>query len=120
MYASAFDYVAVSEWEEAVRFLVEHGDDEPKVIAGGQSLVPIMNLRLAEPTHLVDINGVPPQQIRREGNVLVIPALSRHAELQRSSLLARDCPLLSDAASLIGNERVRRTRTRPQSCHAPW
>ena len=111
MYAAPFEFVAISEWDEAVGFLEEHADEEPKVIAGGQSLVPIMNLRLAEPTHIVDINGVAAEEIRREGDVLVIPALTRHAALETSSLLAEDCPLLSEAASLIGNARVRHRGT---------
>lgn len=111
MYASPFDYVAVSEWEEAVDFLQEHAGDEPRVIAGGQSLVPIMNLRLAEPSHLVDLNGISAEEIRRDDDILAIPALTRHTDLETSSLVARGCPLLAEAASLIGNARVRHRGT---------
>lgn len=111
MYPAPFEFVAVSDWEHAIRFLEEHEGDEPRVIAGGQSLVPMMNLRLAEPTHIVDINGVAAEEIRREGDELVIPALTRHADLETSPLLARDCPLLAEAASMIGNARVRHRGT---------
>lgn len=111
MYPSAFDYVAVSSWDEAVAALAAHADEDPRVIAGGQSLVPMMNLRLAEPSHLIDINGVAAEEIRREGSELVIPALTRHAMLERSEFVIRECPMLAHAASLIGNARIRHRGT---------
>lgn len=111
MYPSPFDYAAVSGWDEAVRFLAEHADEEPRVLAGGQSLVPMLNLRLAEPTHVLDINGIPAEEIRMDGDVLVIPALTRHADLEKSPLAERNCPLLAEAAALIGNARVRHRGT---------
>lgn len=111
MYPPAFDYVSVAAWEDAVAFLEAHADDDPKVLAGGQSLVPVMNLGLAEPSHVVDLNAIPVGEIRREGEALVIPALTRHETLARSALAQHGAPLLAEAASMIGNLRVRHRGT---------
>ena len=111
MYPPAFEYVSVAAWEEAVAFLDAHAGDDPKVLAGGQSLVPVMNLGLAEPSHVVDLNAIPVGEIRREGDALVIPALTHHETLARSALARADAPLLAEAASMIGNLRVRHRGT---------
>ena len=110
MYASPFEYAPAASWEEAVRLLAEAGDDG-KVIAGGQSLVPMMTLRLATPRVLVDVNRASSESIRLDDGYLVIPALTRHAELQRSPLVRRSSPILADAAGHIGNVRVRHRGT---------
>jgi carbon-monoxide dehydrogenase medium subunit len=110
VYASPFEYAAATSWEEAVRLLAEAGDDA-KVIAGGQSLVPMMTLRLATPRMLVDVNRASSESIRLDDGHLVIPALTRHAELQRSPLVRRWSPILSEAAGFIGNVRVRHRGT---------
>jgi carbon-monoxide dehydrogenase medium subunit len=110
VYASPFEYAAASSWEEAVRLLAEAGDDA-KVIAGGQSLVPMMTLRLATPAMLVDVNRASSESVRQDDGQLVIPALTRHSELQRSPLVRRWSPILSEAAGFIGNGRVRHRGT---------
>jgi CO/xanthine dehydrogenase FAD-binding subunit len=110
VYASPFEYAVASSWEEAVRLLAEGGDDA-KVIAGGQSLVPMMTLRLATPRLLVDVNRASPEQVEQRDGHLVIPALTRHAELERSPLVRRWSPILSEAAGFIGNIRVRHRGT---------
>lgn len=110
MYASPFEYATASSWEEAVRILAEAGDDAT-VIAGGQSLVPMMTLRLATPGMLVDVNRASSESIWLDDGRLVIPALTRHADLQRSPLVLRLSPILSEAAGFIGNVRVRHRGT---------
>jgi len=110
VYASPFEYAAATSWEEAVRLLTEAGEDA-KVIAGGQSLVPMMTLRLATPQMLVDVNRVSSESIRHDDGHLVIPALTRHAELQNSPVVRRWSPILSEAAGFIGNVRVRHRGT---------
>jgi CO/xanthine dehydrogenase FAD-binding subunit len=110
MYAAPFDYVAASSWEEAVRLLQE-GGDEAKVIAGGQSLVPMMTLRLATPRVVVDVTGAGRPEIIREDGRLVISALTRHADLENSAEVHEGCPILAEAASFIGNARVRNRGT---------
>jgi carbon-monoxide dehydrogenase medium subunit len=101
-----FDYVAPGSIDEALALLAERGDDA-KVLAGGQSLVPLLNYRLARPRVVVDINGLPLDGVSVAMGRLRIGALTRHAQLEESSELARDCPLLREAAALIGNVRVR-------------
>ena len=115
----AFDYLAPATLDEALDVLAEHRD-EAKVLAGGQSLVPLLNYRLARPRVVVDINALPLDRITvthasggyggsREGPPIsvTIGALTRHATLEESTELARACPLLREAAALIGNVRVR-------------
>lgn len=110
MYAAPFDHVVASSWEDAVRLLDEGGEDA-KVIAGGQSLIPMMTLRLATPSLLVDVGRIEGPSIRREDGRLRISSLSRHADLERSPEVAESCPILGEAAALIGNLRVRHRGT---------
>jgi carbon-monoxide dehydrogenase medium subunit len=77
------------------------------VLAGGQSLVPILNYRLARPRVVVDINGLPLDGARPENGRLRLGALTRHATLEESADVARACPLLREAVALVGNVRVR-------------
>ena len=115
----AFDYLAPATLDEALDVLAEHRDDA-KVLAGGQSLVPLLNYRLARPRVVVDINALPLDRIdvthasggyggSRQGPPISIRigALTRHATLEDAAELARACPLLREAAALIGNVRVR-------------
>jgi CO/xanthine dehydrogenase FAD-binding subunit len=81
--------------------------EEAKVLAGGQSLVPILNYRLARPGIVVDINRLPLESVRVEDGRLRLGALTRHATLEESAEIARACPVLREAAALIGNVRVR-------------
>jgi carbon-monoxide dehydrogenase medium subunit len=80
---------------------------DAKVIAGGQSLVPLLNYRLAAPRAIVDINGLPLDGVRVDGGRLRLGALTRHATLEESDVIRTACPLLREAAGLIGNVRVR-------------
>jgi CO/xanthine dehydrogenase FAD-binding subunit len=110
MVSTPFDYVGVDRFEDAVRLLAEHGD-EAKIIAGGQSLVPMLNLRLARPGVLVDINPIGAAEPSVDGDTLRIPALSRHRTVLEHPVIRQHSPLLSDAASYVGNVRVRNRGT---------
>ncbi len=88
--------------------LLEAYGDEAKVLAGGQSLVPLLNMRLAQPAHLVDINRLPDlSYIREVDNGLAIGALTRQRDVERSSLVKQLCPLLAKAISFIGHAPIR-------------
>jgi carbon-monoxide dehydrogenase medium subunit len=98
-----FGYCAPTTLAEAVSLLAEHGDDA-KVIAGGQSLIPLLSLRLARPTVLVDLNGVP-ELAAVDGTS--IGAMTRHRTVERDAELARRVPLLAAAAPHIGHQAIR-------------
>jgi carbon-monoxide dehydrogenase medium subunit len=102
----AFEYVAPASVEEALDVLAQHRD-EAKVLAGGQSLVPLLNYRLARPRVVVDINGLPLDGVSVGHGRLKLGALTRHVTLEESRELARYCPVLREAAALVGNVRVR-------------
>jgi CO/xanthine dehydrogenase FAD-binding subunit len=99
-----FDYVAARSLDEAVGLLGE----EAKALAGGQSLVPLLNFRLARPDLIVDINGLSElDRLEREDGVLRIGALTRQSTLERSSLVAAGWPLLSRAVRFVGHPQIR-------------
>jgi CO/xanthine dehydrogenase FAD-binding subunit len=110
MYAAAFDYVRAGSWEEAVSALAEAGEDA-RVIAGGQSLVPMMLLGIAQPSALIDIGPVESPRIESRGGTLILSALTRHIDLEQSDEVARAAPMLAQAARVIGNVRVRHRGT---------
>jgi carbon-monoxide dehydrogenase medium subunit len=107
-----FSYRAPSSLAEAVEILAEHGEDA-KVLAGGQSLVPMMNLRLAQPSVLVDLNRIGELSYLRPGadGGVAIGAMTRHAAVAASDLLAARCGLLASAASRIGYPAIRHRGT---------
>jgi len=108
---AAFEYHAPHTVEEAVGLLAAHGDDA-KVLAGGQSLVPMMNMRLARPAVIVDINRVQAlNYLTQDGAHLVLGALCRQRTAERSALVARHCPLLVDALALVGHAQIRNRGT---------
>jgi CO/xanthine dehydrogenase FAD-binding subunit len=110
MYAAAFDYLRASSWTEAVQRLAELGDDA-HVIAGGQSLVPMMILHFAAPSALIDIAGVDERTIELAGDTLVLSALVRHVDLEHSEVVAEHAPMLTQSVRQIGNVRVRQRGT---------
>jgi CO/xanthine dehydrogenase FAD-binding subunit len=102
-----FAYDEPRSVEEAVDLLARYGD-EAKVLAGGQSLIPLLNFRLARPERLVDVNRIDElAYIRRRDGALHIGALARVASLERSPLVAARWPLLVDAARLVGHPQIR-------------
>ena len=111
MIAAPFEVRRVASLEEAVRALEEAGD-EGKLLAGGQSLIPLMKLRLASPEVLVDLGRVEGlSYIREDGDQIAIGALTRHAELTRSDVLRRRCAVLAEAAGEVGDPQVRNLGT---------
>jgi carbon-monoxide dehydrogenase medium subunit len=120
MYPSRFRYEAPRSLAEAISLLHAGGDDA-KVLAGGQSLVPLMKLRFASPELLVDINNLPDLDYHRQDQdgTIRIGALCRHAYLERSSLLKSKQPVMAAAAPLIADPIVRNRGTLVGSlCHA--
>jgi carbon-monoxide dehydrogenase medium subunit len=106
-----FDYVRAGSAEEAISLIGEHGD-EAKFIAGGHSLLPMMKLRLAQPTVLVDIGRLSElSYIRDAGDHIAIGALTRHMDVEHSPVLAEHVPLLAHAASHVGDPQVRHRGT---------
>lgn len=111
MIPAAFDYAAPTTVEEAAALLQEHGD-EAKLLAGGHSLLPLMKLRLALPSFLVDLGRIPGlSYIREDGDRIAIGAMTTHYALQSSALLATRVPLLSEAAGMVGDMQVRNRGT---------
>ncbi|HEU4542381.1 MAG TPA: xanthine dehydrogenase family protein subunit M [Jiangellaceae bacterium] len=111
MYPAAFDYVAVRTLDEALSTLSE-GDEDTKVLAGGQSLIPMMKLRLATPTKLVDINRVPGlADIRVSDGHLVVGALTRHNDVVHSELVKAENHTMASAAPWIADPLVRNLGT---------
>lgn len=111
MIPAAFDYVRADSVDAAIAALAEHGD-EAKLLAGGHSLLPLMKLRLAFPSVLVDVGRVSELDfVREDGDEIVVGALTRHAELARNDLVRQEAPLLARAASLIGDPQVRHRGT---------
>ncbi|MEM9038986.1 MAG: xanthine dehydrogenase family protein subunit M [Actinomycetota bacterium] len=111
MIPAKFDYVRAGSAEEAISLVGQHGD-EAKFLAGGHSLVPLMKLRLAQPSMLIDIGRVSDlSYIREEGDVIAIGALTRHMDVENSDLLKEHVPLLAHAASHVGDPQVRHRGT---------
>ncbi|MBR1231745.1 xanthine dehydrogenase family protein subunit M [Bradyrhizobium sp. AUGA SZCCT0182] len=115
----SFEYRRVANLEEAYELLSKYADDA-KIIAGGQSLVPMMNLRLASPSVLVDIGGI--DELKRtscDGEVLRIGSLTRHRQVETDELIARNAPLLVLAVQHVAHLAVRNRGTFGGSiCHA--
>lgn len=111
MKPAPFEYHAPRSVEETLALLAEHGD-EAKILAGGQSLVPLMNFRLARPAHLVDINRVAELgYVRPWDGGLAFGALTRHYVLEEDPQVAERCPMLPRIASLIGHAQIRHRGT---------
>ena len=107
-----FDYAAPTTLDEAIGLLTEHADAEARVLAGGQSLIPMMNFRLAKPGYLVDLRRVAGLAgIRREGDTLAIGAMTRMCELERSPEVAVAAPLAAEAIGLVAHAPVRNCGT---------
>ena len=102
----SFEYSAPETLDDALALLAEHGG-EAKVLAGGQSLIPILNYRLAKPRIVVDLNSLPMAGLRVQDEGVRLGALARYCAVEESEELAVACPILGEAMRLIGNVRVR-------------
>jgi carbon-monoxide dehydrogenase medium subunit len=111
MKASAFDYARATSIDDALRLLAAHGQ-AAKVLAGGQSLMPAMNLRLISPDIVVDIGGLSELKgIAVRGSTLRVGALTRHADLLRSSAIGTHAPLLAEAVAHVAHPAIRNRGT---------
>jgi len=111
MKAPAFAYARPASLDAALRLLERHGDGA-RILAGGQSLMPTLNMRLSAPDVLIDINRIPGlDTIALNDGVLRIGALARYAELERSRLVAQAAPLLARAVAQLANPGVRNRGT---------
>lgn len=111
MIPGQFDYHAAATLQEAIGLLQQYGDDA-KVMAGGQSLIPLMKMRLAQPAHIVDINRVSGlSDISDDGRWLTIGALTRESALEASEAVRTKYPMLLDTAKVIADPLVRNLAT---------
>lgn len=111
MIPAAFDYVRPSTVEEAIAAMSRAGEDA-KLLGGGQSLLPVLRLRLAAPSLVVDLGGIADLRgIRVEGDALVIGAMTPHAEVATSESVRTEVPLLAAAAASVGDRQVRHLGT---------
>jgi carbon-monoxide dehydrogenase medium subunit len=111
MIPASFEYCAPKTLAEAIALLQKHGPDA-KILAGGQSLIPLMKLRLAAPTLLIDLNGITDlSYIRESDGHLTIGALTRESDLDGSDLIRKKYPIISDTAAVIADPLVRNMAT---------
>ncbi len=111
MIPASFEYVRAGSAAEAVALVGEHGEDA-KFLAGGHSLLPLMKLRLAQPSVLIDIGRISDlSYVRDGGDHIAIGALTRHRDVETSALLVEHVPLLAHVASHVGDSQVRHRGT---------
>src|SRR5258708_1599392 len=111
MKPAVFSYHRPHTLDDALSLLALHGFDA-KVIAGGQSLAPMMNMRFAQPAHLIDLNALPQLSgVTLAGESLSIGAMTRHQEVATNSTVRAACPLLAEAAATIGHYAIRHRGT---------
>ena len=111
MIPATFTYHVPATITEASALLVQYGDDA-KILSGGQSLIPLMKLRLASPQHIIDINRVPGlEYVREDQGVLRLGALARESDLDESDLVRMRYPILHDTSRVIADPLVRNLAT---------
>jgi aerobic carbon-monoxide dehydrogenase medium subunit len=107
----AFDYEVAESVDNAIELLGEHGEDA-KLIAGGHSLIPLMRLRLAAPTILIDLDRLDDlRYVREDGDQLAIGALTRHRDVHNNELVQEHCGILGYTAGLLGDPSVQHRGT---------
>jgi aerobic carbon-monoxide dehydrogenase medium subunit len=111
MYPKSFEYFRPDSLAEALELVAQHGD-EARPLAGGQSLIPLMKLRLANPTVVVDLNHLPGlSYIARKNGSLAFGALTRHADVETSAEVRAASPIIGDAVVMVGDVQVRNLGT---------
>ena len=111
MKPAAFNYVKPMTLDDAVGLLSKHGEGA-QILAGGQSLMPTLNMRLSAPDLLIDINGLAELSgVKLEGNHIRIGALTRHVDVENSSVIAEHCPLIASAMPHIAHPAIRNRGT---------
>jgi carbon-monoxide dehydrogenase medium subunit len=108
---AAFDYVRPTTVEEAVNALRDGGDDA-KILAGGQSLLPVLRLRMADPSLIIDLGGIPELRgVREDGDQIVVGAMTSHHDVTRDDLLAQHVALIQEATKTVADPQVRHRGT---------
>jgi carbon-monoxide dehydrogenase medium subunit len=116
MIPARFDYVAPTSVEEALNALAEHGDDA-KIMAGGQSLLPVLRMRLNAPEMVIDLGRIESLRgVREDGDALVIGAMTTHSEMVTDDLVRQHALLLSKAAAEVADNQIRHRGTFAGSC----
>jgi carbon-monoxide dehydrogenase medium subunit len=111
MIPQSFEYFSPATISEAIALLQKHGDGA-KILSGGQSLIPMMKVRLARPEYIVDINRIANlQYVKEEGGFLKIGGLTRESDLEVSSLIRSKYPIILDTAAMIADPQVRNMAT---------
>ena len=111
MKAPRFSYVRPESLKQVLELLAEHGDDAC-ILAGGQSLMPVLNMRLSQPKLVIDINRIDALKgIALQGNVVRVGALTRHVEVMNSEIVARHLPLIAEAMPHVAHVAVRNRGT---------
>ena len=111
MYPQKFEYFSPETLEDAIALLSKYGE-EASVLAGGQSLIPLMKLRLASPKYLIYLGGIQGlSTIEEQDGMISFGALTLHAEVEESSLVKSKLPMMHDAVSMIGDVQIRNLGT---------
>jgi carbon-monoxide dehydrogenase medium subunit len=111
MIPASFEYFAPHSLADAVNFLTAHKDDV-KILSGGQSLLPLMKMRLAKPGYLLDMGRIPDlDRIEEHGDHLIIGGMVTYAQMESSDLLKKRCPLLPQTATTVADVQVRNRGT---------
>jgi carbon-monoxide dehydrogenase medium subunit len=111
MIPPSFEYLRPGTIKEAVALLQQHGD-AAKILSGGQSLIPMMKLRIARPEYVIDINRIPGlEYIKEDGGYLAIGGLTREADLESSDVIRARFPIIHDTAGFIADPQVRNVAT---------
>jgi carbon-monoxide dehydrogenase medium subunit len=111
MIPAAFDYLAPTSLDEALSALSEHGDDA-KILAGGQSLLPVLRMRLNAPSYVIDLGRIPTLRgIREDGDAIVIGAMTEHAVVGTDPLVAEHAVLITKAVEHLADAQVRHRGT---------
>jgi CO/xanthine dehydrogenase FAD-binding subunit len=111
MKPAVFSYLRPTNLQEALTFLEEYGEDA-KILSGGQSLIPTMNMRLSVPAYLIDISRIGDlNYIKLDDDFLAVGALTKHKDIENSDLVKEVCPLLSEAIKWVGHAQIRNRGT---------
>src|SRR5262249_27685236 len=111
MIPPSFEYLRPNTIKEALAMLQQHGD-AAKILSGGQSLIPMMKLRLARPEYIIDINRIPGlEYVKEDGGYLAIGGLTREADLESSELIRSKFPIIHDTAGFIADPQHLKTAT---------
>ncbi|MBT2605215.1 xanthine dehydrogenase family protein subunit M [Bacillus sp. ISL-53] len=107
MKPAKFEFLRPATIEDAVQYLADYGEDA-KIISGGQSLIPVLNMRLSTPKYLIDVSRIKElNYIKKDSSVIKIGALTRHYEVEESELVRKYCPLLTEGMKNVGHPQIR-------------